>query len=411
VNGASLYERPEYRRLLALARKSLERTGGDITAAVGVSTPDDGERKAIIGITGQYRPAAAGKITVRLADLDTAIRAFTGRGLTDLLTDMGGPLRNRPAETSARMQAVESLVQSAEDSPLHSACGWYQEWLRGLARDGTLTKLVNQGDKPRLTYAVRVLEDLIQRPAGTAPVMLAELAVALTGDTKALSHGTVLSTLVLRALALRAGADRPQSAEQRRVLWESCDVVLDDLASRVLVLNLRAEGEGLGEWMTGASQYGTPLYVTLQQLSAHPVTLAKTLVRICENPAVLRRAAGELGPASAPLLCTEGRPSTAFHRLAHRIADGGGELLYHGDFDWPGIAIATAVMQRHRAQPWRMRAADYETAVQTDTDHVKLTGEPQPTPWDPALGMAMTAAGLVVYEEGVAATLIADLVA
>ena len=67
-----------------------------------------------------------------------------------------------------------------------------------------------------------------------------------------------------------------------------------------------------------------------------PLTIRGALVSVCENPAVLRRAAAELGAASAPLLCTEGQPSAAFHQLAGAVVSGGGELRYHGDFDWPG---------------------------------------------------------------------------
>jgi hypothetical protein len=49
---SKLYAGPEYKRLLDAARRSLERTGGDLTRTVTVKTPDDRERRAIIGITG-----------------------------------------------------------------------------------------------------------------------------------------------------------------------------------------------------------------------------------------------------------------------------------------------------------------------------------------------------------------------
>jgi hypothetical protein len=41
------------------------------------------------------------------------------------------------------------------------------------------------------------------------------------------------------------------SAAERRDLWDRAGVLVDDLVSRVLVLNLPAEGEGLGEWPIG----------------------------------------------------------------------------------------------------------------------------------------------------------------
>jgi hypothetical protein len=162
----------------------------------------------------------------------------------------------------------------AEASPLYLSWDWYQQWLGELRRDGTLTRLATQGDVGLLAQGVHVLEFLEGRPAGAGPIALPALAAQITADTKALNHGTGLATLVLRALALQAGVARPGSAAQRRELWDRAGVLVDDLASRVLVLNLPAKGEGLGEWLTGAARYGTPFQVTLQQLAAHPVQIA-----------------------------------------------------------------------------------------------------------------------------------------
>jgi uncharacterized protein (TIGR02679 family) len=252
-----------------------------------------------------------------------------------------------------------------------------------------------------------VLEYLAGRQ--DAPVLLPALAADVTGDTKALNHGTLLSTLVLRALAGQAGMGRPGTAGERRELWEAGGVVVDDLASRVLVLNLPAEGAGLAEWLTGAARHGVPFYVTLHQLMTFPLTIRGAVGYVCENPAVLRHAAAELGAGSAPVLCTEGRPSAAFHQLADAVVGGGGELRYHGDFDWPGLAIASAVMRRHGARPWRFGARDYLAGIRLHAEHVLLSGTPQPTPWDPELSPAMAAAGRVLFEESVADDLIKDV--
>jgi uncharacterized protein (TIGR02679 family) len=403
------YDGPELRRLLDRARRSLERTGGDLSGSVSLADPDDAERKAIIGITGQYRDTRANRVTVRLADLDLAVREATGRGLAELLAERGGPLRDRPAERSALSAARAAVARSAQASPLYAGCDWYRDWLAEIGRDGTLTRLIRAGEQARLGQAVRVLEYVASRTG--APVLLPVLAADVTGDTKALGHGTVLSTLVLRALALQAGAGagRPGTAGERRDLWEASGVVVDDLASRVLVLNIPAAGHGLGEWLAGAARLGVPFQVTLHQLTALPPTVRGATVYVCENPAVLRRAAADLGPGSAPLLCTEGRPSAAFHQLADVIVGGGGELRYHGDFDWPGLAIAGSVMCRHGARPWRMGAADYRAGLRDDAEHVRLTGTPQPTPWDPDLAAAMAAAGRVLFEEHVAEDLVRDL--
>ena len=66
-------------------------------------------------------------------------------------------------------------------------------------------------------------------------------------------------------------------------------------------------------------------------------------------------------------------------------------------------------MRRHGAMPWRMGAADYLAGLPADIEHVKLTGTPQPAPWDPELAQVMVTAGRVLFEETVADDLIRDL--
>ena len=403
------YRGPEYRRLLTAARKSLERTGGQLTGRISVVDPDDAERRAIIGITGVHQPAGTKRMTVRLADLDTDLDRATGLNLADLLAALGEPLRNRPAVAASLAAARAALTEAAEGSMLNQTSPWYRTWLASLIRDGTITRLANVGDRTALDQAVRLLEYLATRPADTPPIALPALAARITGDTKALNHGATLATLVMRALALREGTDRPASAAERRELWDLCNVVVDDLASRVLVLNVVAAGDGLAEWLTGAARYGTPFQVTLQQLNAHPIRLQPARIFACENPAVLRRACAELGPTCPPLICAEGQPSTAFHKLARIAVMAGGELAYHGDFDWPGVTIAARVIDRHAAQPWRMTANDYVSGVKASDLTVSLKGDPMPTPWEPALHETMRRTGRAIYEETVADQLLADL--
>jgi uncharacterized protein (TIGR02679 family) len=401
-DGAVRFAGPEYKRLLDAARQSLERTGVDLTRTVTVKSPDDKERKAIIGITGQHRPESVAMLAVRLADLDDCVREATGRGLRELLEDIGPPLRDRPADRKRLADAREASVRSVENSFLNGR-EWFELWLAEIAADGTLTRLVVAAESGRVAQAVRVLERIDTQ---SESVQLTELAAGVTGDTKALDYPGTLGTLVLRGLAFRQLLPRPATTEQRSDLWDACGVIVDDLASRVLVLNLPAEGEGLGEWLTGAARYGTPFQVTLHQLAAHPIKISCPRVFVCENPAVLRRACAELGPACPPLVCTEGRPSTAFHRLVSLTVGAGAELWYHGDFDWPGVAIAVDVITRYGGRPWRMGASDYRLSTCAG---VRLAGDPVSTPWDPGLAEAMSVDGHAVYEETVGDQLLADL--
>lgn len=403
------YRGPAFRRLLAAARRSLERNGGKIQGTIGLADPTTAERTTVIGVTGIYRPADVQRITVPLSALEDSVRNVTGASLREVLEHLGPPLRFRADERTALDQARKEILAEAEASPLHSRHAWYRQWLTGLASDGTITGLINKENTRLLTQAVRVLEYLYNRPSDAPPVMLPSLAEATTGDTKALNPGhSLLPTLVLRALAIARGIPLGSGAEARRELWDAVDVIVDDLASRVLVLNLPATGQGLGQWLSDAARYGTPFHITLHQLVTMPITVNLPTVYVCENPAVLRRAAGELGASSPPLICAEGRPSTAFHRLARLIVDAGGTLLYHGDFDWPGIEMTNQLRTRYQAEPWRMTASDYLSAVRADSDHVHLSGRQQPTVWDPELAEAMEREDRAVYEEAVTDILLTE---
>ena len=144
------YRGPEYRRLFAAARKSLERTGGQLTGRISVADPDDAERRAIIGITGVHQPAGTKRMTVPLAELDAALSRATGLGLAGVLAVLGESLRNRPAAAASLAAARAALTEAAEGSPLNESCPWYRAWLAGLTRDGTITRLASWGDTPAL---------------------------------------------------------------------------------------------------------------------------------------------------------------------------------------------------------------------------------------------------------------------
>jgi uncharacterized protein (TIGR02679 family) len=407
-------------RLLAAARRRLERTGGALDGDIGLTRPSDAERRTVIGITGRYRPETVGRLAVPLRDLDGYLYDRYGTGLLQTLGRLHGPLRDRPAERADEEARRDQALKSTHSSRL-AGQGWFAAWLDRIAVDGTLTRLVRRGDTPLLDAAVRVLERLTgdedhsadspNRVRGVLPLpVLAEWA---TGDTKALVPGTPLEQLVLRALAQRAGDGRavPRERAGRRALWESAGAIADDLASQVLVLNIGAEGDTVVcDWLRDAADFGIPFRITLHQLATDPVVPAARTIFVCENPAVLRAAAGELRSASraAALVCTEGVPSAACHKLLGDAVRAGARLHWRADFDWAGLRITADAVARHGAGPWRMNAADY-TAALGEGESTPLAGPPAASPWDPGLALAMEASGSAVMEERLLPALLSDL--
>jgi uncharacterized protein (TIGR02679 family) len=410
-DGPAAYEELRgdgWTRLLAAARRRLERTGGALDGDIGLTAPAESERRTVIGITGRYRPETVRRLTVPLRDLDAYLRHRYGTGLTQTLARLDGPLRDRPAERAAEDTHRAAALDSARSSQL-AGHAWFTRWLDRIAADGTLTRLVRRADAPLLGAAVRVLEALPDDAARIVPLPV--LAEQATGDTKSLASGTPLEQLVLRALAERGGGEVPRDRAGRRVLWESAGVIADDLASQVLVLNTGARGDSpVCRWLREAAEAAIPFRLTLHQLASapDPVIPAARTVFVCENPAVLRAAAAELQETGAALVCTEGVPSAACHRLLGDAARAGVRLHWRADFDWPGLRITAAALARHGARTWRMTAADYTTAL-GHGESTPLAGPPAHSPWDPGLAQAMTRSGRAVMEERLLSVLLSDL--
>jgi uncharacterized protein (TIGR02679 family) len=85
----------------------------------------------------------------------------------------------------------------------------------------------------------------------------------------------------------------------------------------------------------------------------------------------------------------------------------GAHLLYHGDFDWPGIAIGNGIIGRFAAAPWRLDATNYASAASSGGS--KLRGRSVEAIWDSDLSEAMRTIGRKIEEEQVLAELLADL--
>jgi uncharacterized protein (TIGR02679 family) len=406
---AALPDDPSWARVLRLARRRLEGTGGEPIGTLTVRDPTEAERKLIIGLTGAYRAPGVASVSLPLPLLDASVRREFGRSLVEVLTQQGGPLRDRAGERTQEALARDTLLADAR-ARAGSWTGevWFADWLDQLAADGTITRLVRRGDPAALRQACAVLARL---PAGG--ISLPVLAEQVTGDTKALS-GTPAATLVLRALAARDGEPPPTGAAQRRARWDAAGVILDDLASQVLVLGVRpVQDHPLAGWLHAAADGAIPFRITLHQLTLAPLTVPAAEVFVCENPAVLRAAVAGWTPGHPPLICTEGVPSAACHRL---LAGMRGPINWRGDFDWTGLRTTADAIHRHDARPWRMSVTDYRRALDApgvDAEQLSepLRGAPADSPWDPALAAALHERGRAVMEERIIPELLADLTA
>ncbi|MCO5997773.1 TIGR02679 family protein [Actinoallomurus rhizosphaericola] len=383
----------EWRRLLAAARRRLLKTGGEPVGVITLTDPSEDERRIVARITDSTADGTrARRLTVSMSDLDRMLRRAYGIGLLAVLAWMDAP--QPPAGMAAALQAALRGRHAGE--------GWYSAWLGQVSRDGTAARLVREGRGELFAQAGAVLDRL---PAEDVPLpVLAEWA---TGDATAL-YATPLADLVLRALRLWQGASQPSDRAAERRIWNDAGVLVDDLTSQVLVLNLRvAEEHAVARWLGEAAAGGMPFRATLQQLMSGPLTPQAREVFVCQSPAVVRAAAARLGAGCAALVCTEGRASVACRRLLTAAVAAGARIRWHSDFDWAALRMTAAAVHRYAALPWRMGAEDYLEAVRTARD--PLRGVRAATPWDERLAVEMAREGCAVREDRLVPVLLDDL--
>ncbi len=403
---------PSLADLWQAARTRLERNGHAVGGTITMDLSDDAADR-LAGLLG--RPVGAGTTRIKLVDLDAALRhSSAGRGLAATIAELTGqPLRDRPAERLAALGDWERVWQELDEDLVRTELAprdWVAPWVRWLHSSGVITRLGAADAGDRLRAAVAVLASVA--PAldpGFAPSParpLGELASRATGTSHGLDDGHPTPALVLRAAAIALELPPPVSSADRRALWQRLGVEPDLISGTVLVWALRPPGrDAWSAMMRDRAALGLVTHLTIHELRRvdAPLTAPGDIVHGCENPQVLQ-ALADVG-VDRPLACLSGNPSAAGLALGSRVS-----LRYHGDFDWPGVAIARRLFATG-AKPWCMGATDYLTAVEAQHPAAQqaLAGRPEPTPWDEQLSPAMVRHGTAVHEESVIHALLADL--
>ncbi|MFF6912169.1 TIGR02679 family protein [Streptomyces sp. NPDC012466] len=375
--------------------------GRPLTGSVTLSDPDEPQRRAVERLLGRA-PRSSGSLSIRLATVDEILRrsGVSPDGLAAAVVALTGPVVPHAETRRREEQAWEEAC-----APLDILGGELARWAARIRGDGLVRRLARTPEAagPLVEAAVRALRALPASP----PTSRAAFAARNLSGAHALDERTPLATLVLSGIRCLTGFPDGSGAQWRREAWASAGLLRDDLSSTVLTLNLR--GTPALDWMAGA---GEPAVLTLRSLTGRPpVAFVPTTgtVHICENPAVLSAAAGTFGPDCPPMVCLQGHPSAAALTLLRDLSMRGARLLYHGDFDWGGVRIATALSRSVPWRPWRYTAADYRAAVTAAAESPNLTGPPAATPWDPALAAALAECGVRVEEETVLDDLLMDL--
>ncbi|AOJ09676.1 TIGR02679 family protein [Burkholderia mayonis] len=362
------------------------------------------------------RPSRTSRsVRIDIERLDIALRdAGIADSLRAALERIDGPIVSRAivrASTHAEWTRLAAL---------DSRHAMLRAWLNVPTALGLLKRLSRQDPATGQQLLERAEATLQRLPA--QGITRSQLAAETLGNAHALDSGEPTATIVLaawrnmeRTAACEDGLrdadgnpdNSPQPDDRVRDIWARAGVLVNELARPALFLNLPVVG---GDSAGGTP--GEPDYASLRRLLRTPPAWAVhgTTVFVCENPNFVAIAADRLGAASAPLVCTDGMPAAAQRTLLTQLVHAGAHLMYHGDFDWPGLQIGNQVIGTWHAHPWRFAARDYEAAAANSPPvRYELYGAWVSASWDATLATVMQRYGIAIAEEAVAAALLEDL--
>lgn len=402
-------------RLWDAVAARLQRNGLRPHGIVRLEALDRAERRALAGLLG--RPVTAARASIDLADLDERLRSVgDGRGLVTVAEALRGPLVDRPAARIAANEQRAAVWMAARDALAHHGLAeqhWTEPWLEEIRGAGTLTRLGPDRAAATVVRAVRALAALPLAEGTAGRLGRTDLAIRVTGSSHGLDDGEILASFVLRGIAQMTNGAPPESAADRRALWEAAGILADEISTTVLTAGLRPPGsDPLAAGIRARGDAGCETHLTLRDLRRIDSWVApRTEVFVCENPRVVE-AALDAG-SRRTMVCTAGNPRTVVNALLAQLAAGAARLRYRGDFDWSGVGIANRLIEAHGASPWRMGAVDYEDAIVQSALGIEglpmLDGRPLDAQWDPELMPLMVSTGRVVHEEALLDLLVADL--
>lgn len=383
---------PSLDRLWTKTAEALERRSLEPTGTVMLDGLDRDGRHAVAPLVG--RDVVKDRVRVELAPLDALLRQRSGigglRAVCEAMLDR--KLVDRSAQRDAAAAAREAPLVAArawlDAHPETAVRDWAEPWLASLRRAGAFRRVEDAAAV--LVVALEILAFLTCEPRD---ISRNDLAAGHTGDAHALDDSAPLGQFVLRGLADVLDVEPPRTSAARRHLWERFGVATDSISSTCLSL--------------GIVSAASPRHLTGWDLDRSPLRLPEGgTVFVCENPRVLEACAQRHG-GDVPMVCTSGEPNLVTLRVLRDIRRSGASLLYHGDFDWAGIAIANRLIATVDVRAWRMDTEDYLAWARTDGP--KLVGSVVVPSWSRTLGVAMQERGIGVHEESMLGVLLEDV--
>ncbi len=405
VQLRTIFSAPGWARFISKLRQC--RDGGKpFPAAITLRDSSDEERRHHARLLRLGAQSKAGDLRCDLEKITTALEAKgLGADWEHIVALVYGAIPGDKLAARVAQQEWQRFITRAAELTASNPFPESSEWLDALRKDGTLKRL-SMNDNGLFDAAVNLLRSL---PL-TDEQPLAHVAANYCGNSHALDSATTLSTVVLRGLALRQKQMMPARSDERRELWAQFGVICDELSAPVLTFNLGISGQSpLCELVSISTANTQPIHLTSSILWSADWSQIRSPrdVFVCENPTIISLAANQLGKNCPPLICGNGEPRASVRLLIRQLKKGGSRIWYHGDFDWPGVSIASRVFLELGAAPWLFDTSAYLQATQRQGR--LLVGKSVATPWSPSLAETMTNKGCAFDEELLADILLSDL--
>ena len=365
-------EHPAFQRLLKEMQKKYKRQGR-AAGKVVLSDATEAECEAAKSLFGrEFRLP----LQFRIADFEAELQnsRFGCVSLKEVLEQYfqeeirtARELREEQARRYADvLAAARAVAQTA----------FCSQWLAMLAERqagaDTLKRAVSQNEAEARRALFRACQcvDMLARQAGTH-LRLAVLSALAVGDPHALDGGTLCGRLFLHALAFRSGRPFPAGAEERDSLCFQNGILCDSISSCVAQVGLLLRTE-TGEHPAYRVFRQRRELCTLTLSGVSRLTAAQSpsgKVYLVENEGVFCQLCDQAARFHSPLICTSGQPSVAALQLLALLAASGAELLYSGDFDGKGLAIALFLAARwpKHVRLWHFSPADYTRCRSEET--------------------------------------------
>jgi uncharacterized protein (TIGR02679 family) len=345
-------------------------------------------RRKLASLLGLQRVPEHDVVTLDAGKVASALGLGGEAELRRLVEGVQGPIGNRAADRVASAQA-----RAAMWAALHERLGTRVP--NTLARIRTAG--IPGGDIDAHARVLDVFARCMESLPSSSPVPLPMLAWRISGDPHTLDWDTACGRyLQFAAVELAGGSTVELDGISVRSALRQLGVIVDRLCSTTLTYGLQALVDSpVGRALEAGLATKMPVNLSGIMLDGAVPHFSQRSWLCVENPSVVEAAvaAGSVGP----VVCTSGWPSADTQRILDLARAQGIELLYAGDYDSAGLAIANYMATRYGARIL-MTESLYLAA---DLARAPAWGDsPVPsTPWDQGLAAALRVKRRVVYQE------------